>query len=130
MNERSLGRRFEVVNTAMTAINSHAIAAIAADARALKADYWVIYMGNNEVVGPYGAGSVFGPRALPRFWVRAALAAKGARIGQLMDGMLQRRKYGEALKWGGMEMFLRQQCAAGERLGGRRAFFRSHHQFY
>ncbi len=116
LNERQLGRRFEVINAAMTAINSHAIVDIAADCRALKADYWVVYMGNNEVVGPYGAGSVFGPRAPPRFLVRAALAAKTTRIGQLLETAVQHQKNDEALKWGGMEMFLRQQCAASEPL--------------
>src|ERR1700677_2876533 len=52
--------KFEVVNAAMTAINSHAILPIARDCARASGDIWVIYMGNNEVVGPFGAGTVFG----------------------------------------------------------------------
>lgn len=60
-------KKVEVVNVAMTAINSHVIREIARDCAPLGADAWVIYAGNNEVVGPFGAGTVFGaqaPRAL------------------------------------------------------------------
>ena len=27
---------------------------IASDCRKLEADYWVVYLGNNEVIGPFG----------------------------------------------------------------------------
>ena len=54
------GTHFEVVNAAIVAINSNVILPIARDCAAASADIWVIYMGNNEVVGPFGAGTVFG----------------------------------------------------------------------
>src|SRR5690348_11534576 len=54
---------FELINVAMTAINSHVIRAIAADCARRQGDVWVIYAGNNEVIGPFGAGTVFGARA-------------------------------------------------------------------
>ena len=44
----------------MTGINSHVILPLARDCEEARADVWVIYMGNNEVVGPFGAGTVFG----------------------------------------------------------------------
>jgi lysophospholipase L1-like esterase len=46
-------RRFEVINAAMTAINSHVIWLIAQDCRQLKPDLVVVYMGNNEVIGSF-----------------------------------------------------------------------------
>src|SRR6185369_12196233 len=70
------GARFEVVNAAMVAINSHAILPIARDCVRARADIWVIYMGNNEVVGPFGAGSIFGFQSQPLPLIRASLAAK------------------------------------------------------
>src|SRR5271170_7183820 len=73
---RFAGQHFEVVNTAMTAINSHVILPIARDCAAQNGDFWVIYMGNNEVVGPYGSGTVFGPRGASRTLVRAGVAFK------------------------------------------------------
>ena len=52
--------RFEVVNAAMTAINSPVVADIATELDRLRPDIVLIYMGNNEVVGPFGpAGSRF-----------------------------------------------------------------------
>ena len=51
--------QFEVVNGAMTAINSHVAVEIARDCAAREPDLFVVYMGNNEVIGPYGPGTVF-----------------------------------------------------------------------
>src|SRR5438876_3244825 len=65
LEERCPATKFEVVNVAMTAINSHVILRIARDALPFQGDIWIIYMGNNEVIGPFGAGSVFGSRVPP-----------------------------------------------------------------
>ena len=52
-------RRFEVIAASTTAINSHVLVPIARDCARLQPDLFVVYAGNNEVVGPYGAGTVF-----------------------------------------------------------------------
>lgn len=111
LQERYPGTRFEVVNTSFTAINSHVIVPIARDCRRLQADFWLVYMGNNEVVGPFGAGTVFGSRSPPRLLLRANLALKTTRLGQLIDALAQRAKPNReaARGWGGMTMFLGQQ---------------------
>jgi tetratricopeptide (TPR) repeat protein len=99
---------FEVVNTGMTAINSHVIVPIARDCAAQHGDFWVVYMGNNEVVGPYGSGTVFGPQAANLALVRAGLAFKATRLGQELGGLvrhLQKRPVNQS-EWGGMIMFL------------------------
>ena len=113
---RHPGVRFEVVNTAMTAINSHAILPIARDCAQAGGDVWVIYMGNNEVVGPFGAGTVFGPQSPPLPLIRGAMALKSTRTGQLLDSILQRMRKSptEKSEWGGMEMFLDQQVRADD----------------
>ena len=49
------GVDFDVINTATGMINSHVILPIARHCTRLESDLLVIYMGNNEVVGPYGA---------------------------------------------------------------------------
>jgi tetratricopeptide (TPR) repeat protein len=108
---RHPGVRFEVVNAGMTAINSHVILPIARDCATADGDIWVIYMGNNEVVGPFGAGTIFGPQVPPLPLIRASIAFKATRTGQLLDSLRQwlqkpPPKQGE---WNGMEMFLGQQ---------------------
>jgi tetratricopeptide (TPR) repeat protein len=106
LQARHPDRHIEVANVAMTAINSHVIREIARDCTARAGDCWIIYAGNNEVIGPFGAGTVFGRQAPGLAWVRVNLALKKTRVGQLLDRGF--RPSGPA-KWGGMEMFLDQQ---------------------
>ena len=110
------GVKFEVVNVAMTGINSHVIVPIARDCAKAGADVWVIYMGNNEAVGPFGAGTVFGLQAPPLPVIRANLALKCTRTGQLLDAALDRlhKTPADKSEWGGMMMFLNQQIRADD----------------
>ncbi len=103
------GKQFEVVNVAITAINSHVIRQIARDCAPRQGDLWIIYMGNNEVVGPYGAGTVFGAQTPNLSFIRMSLALKALRIGQSLDGLWHRLKSSRPPEWEGMEMFLKQQ---------------------
>jgi len=110
LRERYPGTDFEVVCVAMTAINSHAILQIARECAGLEGDLWLVYMGNNEVVGPYGAGTVFGAQAPPLWLIRASLALKRMKIGQAMEALLAHFKREPAQKsWGGMKMFMEHQ---------------------
>jgi tetratricopeptide (TPR) repeat protein len=106
-------KKFEVINAAMTAINSHVMREIANDCTGLRADCWVIYAGNNEVVGPFGAGTVFGRQAASLGAVRFSLLLKKTRVGQLLSSGF-RRSDGPA-EWEGMEMFLRKQVPARDK---------------
>jgi tetratricopeptide (TPR) repeat protein len=110
------GTHFEVIDSAMVAINSNVILPIARDCARADGDIWVIYMGNNEVVGPYGAGTIFGQQTPPLPLIRAVLALKSTRLGQLMDGLARgiRKSPMDQGQWGGMEMFLNQQVQADD----------------
>jgi tetratricopeptide (TPR) repeat protein len=105
--QRFPGHDFEVVCVAMTAINSHAILPIARECAALDGDLWIVYMGNNEMVGPYGAATIFGPKAPPLMLVRASVALKGTRTGQLIARMLGEFRKGSTRRktWSGLNMF-------------------------
>ncbi|MGA2864074.1 MAG: tetratricopeptide repeat protein [Verrucomicrobiota bacterium] len=106
LQARHSERRIEVVNLAMTAINSHAIREIARDCAPRAGDCWLIYAGNNEVIGPFGAGTVFGRQAPGLASVRACLALQKTRVGQLLARGFKR--CGPA-QWEGLELFLHQQ---------------------
>jgi tetratricopeptide (TPR) repeat protein len=105
--------RFEVVNLGITGISSHVILPIARDCARAGGDLWIIYMGNNEMVGPFGAATVFGAKAPPLGFVRLNLAIQRTRIGQLLTA-LGRKFKGENTfaAWGGMKMFLGNQIRA------------------
>ncbi|MGA2658784.1 MAG: tetratricopeptide repeat protein [Verrucomicrobiota bacterium] len=120
------GVRFEVVNAAMTAINSHAILVIARDCARAEGDVWLFYVGNNEVVGPFGAGTVFGPRAANLALIRSSLAVKATRTGQWVDALLDKleRPPVSMREWGGMAMFAQNQVRQDDpRMAGVYAHF-------
>ena len=113
LRERFPGVEFEVVNVAFTAINSHVILPIARDCARQNGDLWIIYMGNNEMVGPFGAATVFGAQAPSRSFVKFGTGLQKTRVGQLLTAGA--RKLGgpsaKASAWKGMEMFLESQVA-------------------
>lgn len=104
LQARHPDRKIEVVNTAMTAINSHVIRQIARDCAPREGDFWLVYAGNNEVIGPFGAGTIFGPQAPSLTLVRTALTLKATRIGQLLTRVFQTQA--EPKQWEGLEFFL------------------------
>jgi tetratricopeptide (TPR) repeat protein len=113
---RHSDKKFEVVNAAMTGINSHVILPLARDCAESDADAWVIYMGNNEVVGPFGAGTVFGSQTMPRLLIRAGLALKATRTGQLFDALRRAAQKNAAGSggWEGMAMFVKYKIAGSD----------------
>jgi tetratricopeptide (TPR) repeat protein len=116
LGERYPGVRFEVVNAAMTAINSHVLVSIARECAGQKADVLIVYMGNNEVIGPYGPGTVLGRYTPSRRMIRAGMFAKSSRIGQLLQNLLRpedaRGKV--SAEWRGMEAFLERNVTADD----------------
>ncbi len=106
LRERFPNRQIEVINAAMVAINSHVILPIARDCAQKQGDLWIVYMGNNEIIGPFGSVSVFGARAPALPVVRATLWAKATRLGQLLDGTLDfaLRRNQPLPEWAGMAM--------------------------
>lgn len=114
LRQRFPGLKFEVVNVAMTGINSNVIRPIAAECAHYNGDIWVFYMGNNEVVGPYGAGTVFGARAPPLPLIRASIALKATCLGQLLESVLARISSHRGPRQWGMELFLNNQVRRDE----------------
>ena len=99
----------EVVNTAMTSVNSHVVYQVAKTLPAESADVAVILMGNNEVVGPYGPGT-FNQNFLSSLSaIRALQTLKRTRLWQLLDSALSEVQSSDAkadLEWQGMQMFV------------------------
>ncbi len=121
LNARFSGRKFEVINVAMTAINSHAFPDIARSAARLGADYWVIYAGNNEFMGPFGPASVGGAAGRSRTLIRLGLALQRTRTGQWLAALAGRwggHDSAADAEFAGLETFLSQRLAPDDpRLG-------------
>ncbi len=105
--------RFEVINAAITAINSHVALDIVRSCVRIEPDLMVVYLGNNEVVGPYGAGTIFGSFSPSLPMIRASIAVKATRLGQLVAAAVGAGTGGPA-EWRGMEMYLEQRVAADD----------------
>jgi tetratricopeptide (TPR) repeat protein len=107
LQTRHPDQKIEVINAAMTAINSHVIRQIARDCESRQGDFWLVYAGNNEVIGPFGAGTIFGRQAPSRTTARLIMALKTTRLGQLLTHLTRSTR--EPANWEGLEFFLRWQ---------------------
>ena len=108
--------RFQVVNAGMTAINSHVVREIAKDCAAHRPDLFIIYMGNNEVVGPFGPGTILDPYAGSLPTIRAGLWIKATCLGRLFRDVAGRvaPRPGTPAEWKGMQMWLSGRVAADD----------------
>jgi tetratricopeptide (TPR) repeat protein len=111
LRERFPSMKFEVVNTGSVAINSHVVLRIAEGLAGQKPDLFIIYSGNNEVVGPYGPGTMLTSVGMSMPLVRGAIFFRSTRIGQLVTKLGTKKR-----EWHGMEMFLDQQVTASSPL--------------
>ncbi|NCC50195.1 MAG: tetratricopeptide repeat protein [Spartobacteria bacterium] len=107
---------FEVINAAMTAVNSHVLREIATSVTVLKPDICVLYMGNNEVVGPYGPGTVFDAFSAWPSFNRLRVMLGRFRFSQLIRQLVRHIRSGSAdwAQWQGMEMFMTNTVAASD----------------
>lgn len=102
---------FEVINTGSVAVNSHVLLPLARDLAKQKPDLFIIYSGNNEVVGPYGPGTALTSSGMNLSLIRASIFARSSRTGQLLVKLGTQKK-----EWRGMEMFLDRQVPASSPL--------------
>jgi tetratricopeptide (TPR) repeat protein len=106
-------KHVRVINAAMTAINSHVIVEIARDLGRLQPDVVILYIGNNEVVGPFGPGTVFHAYAASPSLNRLRAVLTRLRITSAVRALLFSVR-GDREIWRGMEMFTRNRVSADD----------------
>jgi tetratricopeptide (TPR) repeat protein len=111
LRDRFPSMKFEVVNTGSVAINSHVLLPIAKGLASQRPDLFIIYSGNNEVVGPYGPGTALTSSSMSLPVIRSSIFLRSTRVGQLLTRMGTQKR-----EWGGMEMFLDKQVPASSPL--------------
>jgi len=99
---------FEVINTAITAINSHVVLPIAKACSSKDGDLFIVYLGNNEVIGPYGAGTIFAPLSDKMVFIRFDKAVQTTKLGQLLKNITAHKHSNKSVPkvWGGSKMFM------------------------
>ena len=111
LRKRYPSMNFEVVNTGSVAVNSHVLLPLAKGLAKQRPDLFIIYSGNNEVVGPYGPGTALTSSGMRLPVIRTSIFFRSIRIGQLLTKLGAQKK-----EWGGMEMFLDKQVPASSPL--------------
>ncbi|MGB8579323.1 MAG: tetratricopeptide repeat protein [Candidatus Sulfotelmatobacter sp.] len=111
LRERYPEMKFEIVNTGSVAINSHVLLPIAKGLADFKPDLFIIYSGNNEVVGPYGPGTALTAGGMSLPVIRGSIFYHSTRIGQLLTRLGTPKR-----DWGGMAMFMDKQIRANSPL--------------
>lgn len=106
------GREFDFINASMTSVNSHLLAEVAPEIVDLDPDVTVIYMGNNEVVGPYGPGTPFTSWMHSPLFVWLDKKLRGTKTYQLLDQLIAHLVPPPAKKWEGFQMFSNLRVAA------------------
>ncbi len=116
LHEHAGGKSFEVINAAVTAMNSHVARRIAKDCAAHEPDLFILFMGNNEVVGPYGPPTLPASLYSSRRFIDACIAARSTRLGALVRDISQamRAKGRPQQRWKGMEAFLASRLAVDD----------------
>jgi len=111
LRQKYPGVNFEVIVVAMAAINSHVVLEAVKDCAMYEPDIFVVYLGNNEVVGPYGAGTVFSSFSNNLYLIRTGIALKRMRLGQLLTNILELVKPDKdrLQVWRGMQMNVHKQ---------------------
>jgi tetratricopeptide (TPR) repeat protein len=114
LRDRFPATRFEVINTAITSVNSHVLLPAVRDLARRDGDLFIMYIGNNEVVGPYGAGTTLTRQGGSLALIRASILLNSTRLGQVLGGGMRAVAGGGASprEWQGMRMFLDQQVPA------------------
>jgi tetratricopeptide (TPR) repeat protein len=113
LRDRFPSARFEVINTAITSVNSHVLLPAVRDLARRDGDLFVLYIGNNEVVGPYGAGTTLTRPGGNLALIRTGIYLNSTRLGQLLGrGMRAVTLRNGPQEWRGLRMFLDQQVPA------------------
>ena len=90
------------------AINSHVVYQVAREMAHYEPDLFLVYLGNNEVVGPYGPGCAYLSQSPPLWVIRSSVFVRSTRTGQLLGSLAARLTRGtrRPAQWGGMSMFV------------------------
>ncbi|MBU6183243.1 MAG: hypothetical protein KGR46_10590 [Verrucomicrobia bacterium] len=98
------GGKMEVVDMTSVGVSSQVLRVFVREGLRTDPDAVVLYAGNNEVIGPYGAANVFGRQAPGVLWAQVGLAALQTRTGRAMTELLEMAG-GDTKEWRGLDEF-------------------------
>jgi tetratricopeptide (TPR) repeat protein len=117
-DERFPREPMEMATVAMVGINSHILRVFAREAMQLKPDVVVLYIGHNEVIGPYGPVSKFAGALPSENLAQLSLWVRNTRTGHAIERGLEAAarlaKSTEQQSWIGLDEFGDSRIAADD----------------
>ena len=117
-DERFPEEPMEMATLAMTGINSHILRVFAREAMQLDPDVVVLYIGHNEVIGPYGPISKFAGALPSENLAQLSLWVRNTRTGRAMeraiDSFAARVAPTDKTRWLGMDEYSGAHMAADD----------------
>ena len=112
LREQYPSNRLEVINAAMRGIDSHIIRQIADECAALSPDLFIVYAGNNEMIGLHAPSPEEFQLTANVHWIRFQHAIKRTKLAQLGQSLIIRLGKGsKPAREQNMEFFRRQRLA-------------------
>jgi tetratricopeptide (TPR) repeat protein len=105
------GNRIEVLNVAMRGIDSHIVRQIAGECARLTPDLFVVYMGNNDMIGLHSPTPGEFVLTSSIHWIRFKHALRRLKLAQAMESLLTRVTDARAAKAQDQEFFRRNRLA-------------------
>jgi len=106
-------RKIEVINAAISAVNSHVMLPVAQACLQYDPDFLIVYLGNNEVVGPYGSGTFYSGFSNNLSVIRLSQSIQSLRLYQLL-ARLTGRQASPAGSWKSMDSYLTNTLYEGD----------------
>ncbi len=111
LRDQHPSQRFEVVIAAMRGIDSHMVRQIAAECAGLAPDLFLIYMGNNEMIGRHAPDPDEFQFSSNVRWLRGQHAVRRLKLAQLFESLLRRWSRERPAPAQDMELFRRHRVA-------------------
>ncbi len=111
LREQYPSNRFEVINAAMRGIDSHIIRQIAAECADLSPDLFIVYAGNNEMIGLHAPSPEEFQLTANVHWLRLQHALKRTKLAQFGQSWSARLRQGRAAQAQDMAFLRRQRLA-------------------
>lgn len=109
-------QRWEVINLAFTASNSHVAAEVVRQSARYQPDGIITMVGNNEVIGPFGPGTTLSAQVPGRWQQWLQVRSRQSKLGQLAQSLQESMgsRFATDAEWRGMEQFLEHRIAADD----------------
>ncbi|NJM17091.1 MAG: hypothetical protein HC896_18435 [Bacteroidales bacterium] len=109
-------KKVEIINTAITAINSHIVLPMVKECAKYSPDLFILYMGNNEFIGPFGPGTYAENKIKRRDLIKVNVWMSKFRLYQLITNIA--KPNAKDAQWEGLAVYTQHKMHISDRRVG------------